>query len=252
MQIDWWTLAIQAANFLVLVWLLTRVLYRPVKDVIAKRQEMSEQAFDDAREKAEAAEQERAKLESDRSDLAEERQELLAQLHKQMQEEKKDLLEEAQKKSDEMLENARKSIAAEREKTLVGMEKEIIDLAAGLCEKIFAETGPATRTAGLLDNVSDYFKALSPDTLDALKADVAEAKSPVEVFTASALSAVEKKSWKEALTRVLGRDARTSFAVDPHILGGARIRFPHSVLDFSWAELLRQASSHLLDKTDDD
>ena len=30
MRIDWWTLALQAANFLVLVWLLQHFLYRPV------------------------------------------------------------------------------------------------------------------------------------------------------------------------------------------------------------------------------
>ena len=35
MRIDWWTLALQAANFLVLVWLLQHFLYRPVQAIIA-------------------------------------------------------------------------------------------------------------------------------------------------------------------------------------------------------------------------
>ena len=35
MQIDWWTLGLQAVNALVLVWLLAHFLFRPVVDAIA-------------------------------------------------------------------------------------------------------------------------------------------------------------------------------------------------------------------------
>ena len=37
MRIDWWTLALQTVNVLVLVWLLGRFLFRPVMDIVAKR-----------------------------------------------------------------------------------------------------------------------------------------------------------------------------------------------------------------------
>lgn len=38
MNFDWTTFALEAINFLILVWLLKRFLYRPVLDVIARRQ----------------------------------------------------------------------------------------------------------------------------------------------------------------------------------------------------------------------
>ena len=38
MEIDWWTLAIQTVNFLVVVWLLSRFLYRPVRRMIEARE----------------------------------------------------------------------------------------------------------------------------------------------------------------------------------------------------------------------
>ena len=37
MQIDWLTVAAQIVNFLVLVWLLQRFLYRPITDAMARR-----------------------------------------------------------------------------------------------------------------------------------------------------------------------------------------------------------------------
>ena len=56
MQIDWWTLGLQAVNFLVLVWLLQRFLYKPVMRLIERRRQNVEKAFaeaEDARRKAE-------------------------------------------------------------------------------------------------------------------------------------------------------------------------------------------------------
>ena len=38
MHIDWWTLAFQTVNVLVLIWILGRFFFRPVADIVAKRQ----------------------------------------------------------------------------------------------------------------------------------------------------------------------------------------------------------------------
>ena len=38
MQIDWMTLVLEIINFLVLVWILKRFLYKPVMEAIAARQ----------------------------------------------------------------------------------------------------------------------------------------------------------------------------------------------------------------------
>ena len=39
MKIDWWTLGLQAVNVLILVWLLSRFLFKPVAAIIAERQQ---------------------------------------------------------------------------------------------------------------------------------------------------------------------------------------------------------------------
>ncbi|MBS0305300.1 MAG: F0F1 ATP synthase subunit B, partial [Proteobacteria bacterium] len=60
MKIDWWTLALQAVNALVLIWLLSRVLYRPVARVIAERGEAAAKLLADA-----DSERERARMAAD-------------------------------------------------------------------------------------------------------------------------------------------------------------------------------------------
>ncbi len=48
MHIDWWTLALQTVNVLILIWILGRFFFRPVADIVAKRQEETASCLADA------------------------------------------------------------------------------------------------------------------------------------------------------------------------------------------------------------
>ena len=54
MQIDWWTLGLQAVNALVLIWLLAHFLFRPVVNAIGTRQKAAGQLLADAKAAKEA------------------------------------------------------------------------------------------------------------------------------------------------------------------------------------------------------
>ena len=77
MQIDWWTLGLQAVNALVLIWLLAHFLFRPVVYAIAARQKAVGQLLADAKAAKAAAEGERDKAEAEIARLAEHRSEAL-------------------------------------------------------------------------------------------------------------------------------------------------------------------------------
>ena len=55
MHIDWWTLAFQTVNVLILVWLLARFFFRPVMAIVAKRQQEATRLIDDAAQARQAA-----------------------------------------------------------------------------------------------------------------------------------------------------------------------------------------------------
>ena len=42
---NWWTLGFQAANFLVLVWLLQHFLYQPVMEIMERRKGEVDRAY---------------------------------------------------------------------------------------------------------------------------------------------------------------------------------------------------------------
>ena len=79
MRFDWWTLALQFVNVVVLIWLLSRFLFRPVADIIAARQAAITRSLDDVATKQAQVDAERAAIEQTRAGFHDERGKLLAE-----------------------------------------------------------------------------------------------------------------------------------------------------------------------------
>jgi len=113
MQIDWFTLGAQIVNFLVLVFLLKRFLYKPILAAMDKRRQKLAAKFKEAEEKDRAA--------------AEERQRFLAlqeELRKSVDEEVLKARREAAKLREQLSVEVRQEIEAARKAWLLGLEKE--------------------------------------------------------------------------------------------------------------------------------
>ena len=79
MLFDWFTVGAQALNFLVLVWLMKRFLYKPILDAIDAREKRIALALLDAALKQTAAQKERDEFQKKNEDFDHQRNDLLSQ-----------------------------------------------------------------------------------------------------------------------------------------------------------------------------
>ena len=240
MQIDWWTLALQTVNFLVVVWLLGRFLYRPIRRVIEAREAADRKAAEAAATSLEAAEAARRDYEAKRAalDAAERRRE--AELHAEMEKERAAMIEAAQGRADALIADARAKIEREHAEALDKLSARIASLAEDLAAKALA--GGA---GDALEQASAYLDALSGKELDEMRHDLAGSGEPVVLVSAAALPEAERRRWQDALATRLGEGLQFDFQADPALLGGVELRFPHAVLGFSVAERLRRAAAEM-------
>ena len=105
MLIDWFTVAAQVANFLILVWLLKRFLYKPVLGAIDAREKRIAAELADADAKKAEAQKERDDFQAKNKALDEQRAALLAKAEG-----------DAKAERERILGDARKEAAALREK----------------------------------------------------------------------------------------------------------------------------------------
>jgi len=251
MSISWWTLALQAINFLVLVWLLQHFLYKPVLAVIAKRKQLVEEAFTAAATAKDAAAAEQQKYEEGQRQLTQARQELLRKTHAELDAERVRVLEAARTEAAALLDGARTQLDAERRAALEDLRTQIADVALTMATGVLQQvtTTAAAQTLlndGLLAEVGRRLQQLPADEQAALQRELASADSGLSVVTPVALDAPQQQRWRHMLEERLNIAAGPEFVVEPALIGGAELRFPHAVLSFAWSELLRQGRDELL------
>jgi F-type H+-transporting ATPase subunit b len=142
MRIDWWTLALQTINLVVLVWLLGRFLLRPLAGIVAERQAAARRLLDDAEAARAAVEAERQSLAGEREAIAAGKAAALAEADREAEARRKALLDAAHAEADGIRDEAQ----GEAARILAGAERDIGRragaLAVDICTRA-ARTRPA-------------------------------------------------------------------------------------------------------------
>jgi F-type H+-transporting ATPase subunit b len=151
MLIDWFTVIAQAINFLILVWLLKRFLYRPVLDAIDTREKRIAAKIADADAKEAEAQKQRDDYQQKNQAFDQERNTHMNQVLEEAKAERAHLLDTARQESEDLrvrlaqgLRNEQQSLNEEisrraREEVFAIARKVLSDLAGTSLEQRMTE-----------------------------------------------------------------------------------------------------------------
>ena len=210
MQIDWWTLALQAINALVLIWLLAHFLFRPVVDAITARQKAAGQLLADAKAAKAAAESERDKAAAETAHLAEHRSEALKAAEAEAATAKAALLAAGASRGRQASRAAKAEIEAARRTEALAAEDRAGRLAVDIAGKLLDRLPQEARVAAFIDGIATGLAKLPEGTRASLGADgtsvhltAARAVTPEEVEACR--TATRRCPRTSGLARGLGR-----------------------------------------------
>lgn len=235
MTIDFWGLGLQAVNVLILVWLLSRVFWRPVAGAIAARQEATQAVIDGAAATQARAEAALAEVTQARDGIAAERAAILEQARAEAEAASKASADAARARVEAMKEAAKASIARDTEaarKADAARATELsLDIAAQLLGRL---NGPAVQ-ASFLSQLVEAIAAMPAAERAALAAE----PGGVAIVTA-ADPGPEAEAIRIAVRDALGGDPALRFITDPALIAGIELRSPHFALHNSWQADLAQ------------
>ena len=102
MLIDWFTVGAQVLNFIILVWLLKRYLYKPILDAVDAREKRIAAELSDADAKRAEAKKERDEFHQKNETFDQQRAALLSKATQEAGAERQRLLDEARKAADDV------------------------------------------------------------------------------------------------------------------------------------------------------
>jgi F-type H+-transporting ATPase subunit b len=152
------SLIIQVVNFLILMFLLQRILYKPLLAKMSERTEAIRQSLDEAqRARAEAARQQEENVERLRAAHAEAASIRAAAL-KEAAEEQRKLVEAARAEAARLVESARAQMDADIRRAREELRREVGDLAIGVAEKLIRKSLDDADHRRLVAEAVDQFR----------------------------------------------------------------------------------------------
>jgi F-type H+-transporting ATPase subunit b len=232
MRIDWWTLALQTVNVLVLIWILARFFFRPVADIVAKRQEKANRLLSDAAAARQAAGEARAQADQARTVISGERDGLIAAARKEARIEQENLRMQMSQEIAKLRSEAEAAIARDRAAAEQAIIASASELAVEIARRLLGRLPSGIALAVFLEELRRELRVLSPEARDSFVS--ATVDHPVEVVTAAVLSNEEVERIRDALKESFGSEISFKCLSNPALIAGIELHGRSTIVRNSW------------------
>jgi F-type H+-transporting ATPase subunit b len=233
MLIDWFTVCAQALNFLILVWLMRRFLYKPILQAIDAREKKIAKELADADAQKAEAQKERDEFHHKNEEFDKERAGLLSKTTDEAKTEGQRLLDEARKESDGSRAKAREALISEQRSLGDEITRRTQEEVFAIARRALADLS----STGLEERIVDIFvgklHAMDENERNDLKSAFNAATSGAIVRSAFDLPAAQRSAVEAAIKETLGIQPPVNFQTAPELVGG--IEFTANGRKMAWS-----------------
>lgn len=230
MTLDWWGLGLQAINVLILVWLLSRVFWRPIAGAITRRQDAAQAMLEEGKTAQAKADAALAEVVETRAGIAKERDAILAEAKAAADKATKAELKEAQSKADAMIAAARTAIDRDRNTARKENATRAAELSVEIAARLLGRFNTPAVQATFLAQLVEAIAGMSASDRTALIASADD----IEIITATNPEDAERAKIEQAVKDALDGTPSVRLVIDPDLIAGLELRSGHFVLHNSW------------------
>lgn len=238
MLIDWFTVAAQALNFLVLVWLLKRFLYHPILHAIDEREKRIAAALADADAKKADALKERDAFQEKNEAFDAQRAALLSQAQDAANAERRRMFEEARKAADALGARRQEALAKDARNLSKAIRSRTQQEVFAIARKALADLA----TTSLEERMADIFMRRLRELDGQTRADLAQAlkAAPASALVRSAYDLPEEQrtAIRAAINETFAAQIDPRFEAAAHLVSGIELSVHGQKLAWSIADYL--------------
>jgi F-type H+-transporting ATPase subunit b len=223
MEFDWTTFALEIINFLVLVWILQRFLYKPVTRAIAERKAGIEKTLADAQAVQAEAESLRGQYENRMANWEHEKAQARVQLLQEMDAERSRLMAalhaslEQERDKLRALEQRRGAEARRR------LKEDAIAEGARFVARLLSRVASPELEDRIRELLLEDLPRLADQELQSLRAACQVGDAKLNITSGYPVKEGQRASLAQALSRVMGQPVACEFGQDPELMAGFRI-----------------------------
>ena len=238
MLIDWFTVGAQALNFLILVWLMKRFLYKPILNAIDAREKKIAAELADADAKKAEAQKERDEFEHKNEEFDQQRAALLSQATNEAKAERQRLIEDARKAADALSAKRQETLRSDAHSLNQAIRRRTQQEVFAIVRKALSDLATASLEERLGEVFTRRLRTMDGSAKERLAGAVKTASDPALVRSAFELPAEQRAAIQNALNETFSAEIRVRFETAPDLVSGVELTTNGQKVAWSIADYL--------------
>jgi F-type H+-transporting ATPase subunit b len=223
MLIDWFTVGAQALNFLILVWLMKRFLYKPILHAIDEREKRIAAELADAAAKKDEAKKERDEFQAKNQKFDQERAALLRQATDAANAERQRLLEEARKAADALTAKRQETLRNDARSLNQAISRRASQEVLAIARKALADLATTSLEERMVEVFTRRLREMDGQAKGRLGQALKTASSSAVVRSAFELPPEQRATIQNAINVTFSADIHLRFETAPDLVGGIEL-----------------------------
>jgi F-type H+-transporting ATPase subunit b len=245
MLIDWFTVGAQALNFLALVWLLKRFLYKPIINAVDAREKKIAAELADAAAKKTEAQKERDEFQHKNEEFERKRTALLSKAADEANAERLRLVDEARKVADALTAKRQEALRSDAQNLNQSIRRRTQQEVFAIARKALTDLA----TTSLEERMGEVFMRRLRTMDHTAKAELGEAirtaSEPALLRSAFDLPEQQRAAIQNALNETFAAEVHVRFETAPDVVGGIELTVNGHKLAWSISDYLTSLENGL-------
>lgn len=225
MNVDWFTLSAQIVNFLILLFLLRKFLYGPLRDVMEKREQKITSRLEEAQQKLEEADAKRESYRQKLDELDRMREQLISEAKAEAAEKRKELEQEARRQVETMQKNWEESIELEKESFFNELHQQATYNTIDLLRKLVNSLASRSLEEVTIQKFIEQLRGMdNKKRKRALQSALDFGEGKMKVVSSFELPEETKKEIKNVLKELFSVELNCEFEIHPRLGFGIEMR----------------------------
>jgi F-type H+-transporting ATPase subunit b len=220
MEFNLSTFVLEIINFLILIWILQRLFYKPLLEVIAKRKQFIELTLNEAKNLQAQAEQQRSLYENRQKLWEQEKQAAVTALHQQFDTERKTQLDKLSSDLEQERQKAKITLSKQQRELQQQAEKQALKNGAKFASLILQQTASPELETSLAKLLLDQLTRLPEPSLLALGT---KKSVMIKITSAYFLTEQTRSQLEQKLQSLISSQITVQYIEDVALIAGLRI-----------------------------
>jgi F-type H+-transporting ATPase subunit b len=249
MKIDWFTVIAQVINFLILVWLLKKFLYKPILNAVNEREKKISDNLNDAASQKKAAQKEQDDFKKKNDDFDTQKKGLLDKAVADANAEKDKLITAAKANADALGASMEKEFKEKQDQDKKNLAENTQKQVFAITRKAFTDLASVSLESQSVDtfikHLTNEKKPEKQKFIDAFKVN----SNAILVKSAFNFPKKEQTDLTDAVNKLLGSKIELQFKTAPELISGIELSTNGYKVAWSFSEYLNELEKNISSET---